>query len=170
MLDLERLENTPRLLDLLVTMEDILDGLDIYVFRNWVDGEVIEGPIISRHWAAFSLLYKKSKMPDPKACLRLMKHNINVEYSEVSRESKPLTTDRQKPNVKPSKKEEDQYWMVKVTFPRELLDKALADDLEMYGDEVDTDDVQDAADSGINAEDAYHDEDAEQIPSFGDTP
>ena len=37
----------------LATLKDferVIDELDIYVFANWEDGELLEGPIDSRHF------------------------------------------------------------------------------------------------------------------------
>ena len=155
-LDLKTIEDSDHLLDILVQCEDILDGLDLYVYRNWFSGEVIEGPIIKRHWVTIGLLYPYRKMPDPRASLRLMKHSIIVDFSKVRRH-----VDKNNPQEKAEEKadhEKDLYWMVEIKFPRRLL-KKIEDDVEDgYEDDVDTDDVEEAKDSGVTPEDAYQDE------------
>ena len=30
--------------------ERVLDDLDLYVYDNWMDGELVSGPKIGRHW------------------------------------------------------------------------------------------------------------------------
>jgi hypothetical protein len=43
--------------------ERVLDELDIYVYANWQDGELAEGPIIDRHWVTCSFMWDRNKMP-----------------------------------------------------------------------------------------------------------
>ena len=45
--------------------ERVLDDLDIYVYANWEDGELMSGPKIGRHWVTCSFIWPKEKMPDP---------------------------------------------------------------------------------------------------------
>ena len=157
-IDLAKIEDSTHLLDLLVQMEDILDSQDLYVYRNWLSGEIVEGPVIRRHWVSFSLLYPKNKMPDPRGSLRLLKLNIKVEFSKVSRAdgSTPLNPAAGQAGTIPASNEHptDTHWLVKLTFPRRLLDQ-MGENTDYYEDDVDTDDVEDAKDSGIDAESAY---------------
>ena len=37
--DLNKIEETPHLLDILLEIEDVIDSLDIYVFKNWLKGQ-----------------------------------------------------------------------------------------------------------------------------------
>ena len=40
--------------------ERVLDELDLYVYKNWEDGELVSGPNIKRHWIICSfMLYIK---------------------------------------------------------------------------------------------------------------
>lgn len=193
-IDIEKLKDSDYLVDLLVQMEDVLDSLDIYVFEHWIDGEIVEGPTVRRHWVSFCLLYPRRKMPDPRAALRLLKHGVKVEFSRVHRKegkkksddqrtngksspvgSTPHTLDKASPQAwmpgsssddnaqdsgdaklaQPSKKKSDMHWLVKVTFPRRLLDQLEAADAGAYDDDVDADDVSDAKDDGLDDESAY---------------
>ena len=42
-------------LETLLDFERVLDQLDIYAFENWKRGELVEGPIVDRHWVTASL-------------------------------------------------------------------------------------------------------------------
>lgn len=165
-IDFKKLEDSPHLLDHLIQCEDVLDSLDVYVARNWFEGEVVAGPMVRRHWTSFSLLYPKDKMPDPKAALRLLKHGVRVDFSKVARaeddEFRPLDSGNASP-VGSSKtrveekdaEEAEWFWLVKIDFPRRLLGQMDAAEADYYEDDVEMDDVQDAQDSGINDESAY---------------
>src|SRR5882672_7844492 len=111
-LDLEKLEDSEYLLDVLLGAENVLDSLDVYVYRHWLEGEVIEGPIVRRHWVTFTLLYPYHKMPDPRAALRLLKHGVQVEFNSVKREQAG------KPGHLEAEPAHDTDWLVKITIPR----------------------------------------------------
>lgn len=156
-IDLDKLEDSNHLLDMLLACEAVLDSLDTYCYPNWFSGEVVEGPIVRRHWVSFSLLYPISKMPDPRAALRLLKHGVQVEFSRVKRENDPVMKADQEPEpVKPTD------WLVKITIPRRLLDQTEEAKLEIYDDEVDTDEVAAAKDVGLDSESQYQAD--EQLP------
>lgn len=149
-IDLDKLEDSSHLLDILIQLEGVLDGLDVYVYPNWFDGEVVEGPIVRRHWVTFSLLYPYRKMPDPRAALRLLKHGVQVEYNKVKQQQ--AGEQLGEPDHEPK---HFTHWMIKITVPRRLLDQMEGADLELYDDEVDPEDVTAAKDIGLDQESQY---------------
>ena len=42
--------------------ERVLDDLDLYVYDNWMDGELMSGPKISRHWITCSFFWPIDKL------------------------------------------------------------------------------------------------------------
>jgi hypothetical protein len=178
-IDLDRIEQAPHILDILLQTEDILDSLDVYCYKNWLDGEVVDGPLVRRHWISVSLLYPLHKMPDPRAALRLLKHDIIVEFSKVRQSGadyQPLA-DAAAPEPPPGSTlsgaapatgapadaaAETQFWMIKIAFPRRLLTQMGAD-LSFYDDEVDVEDVEAAKDSGIDDESGYDTQEQEPM-------
>lgn len=155
-IDLDKLQDSNYLLDVLLQVEDVIDSLDIYTYSGWISGEVIEGPIVRRHWVTITLRYPYRKMPDPRAALRLLKHGVQVEFNSVKREQpgKPGHPDQE-----PDKATD---WLVKLTIPRRLLDQIEGADLEDYDDEVNPDDVEAAKDIGLDDESQYQAD--EQLP------
>jgi len=67
-------------LRLLKDFERVLDELDVYVFENWMEGELVEGPVVSRHTVECSFMWPKKKMPNPQAGQRLLDYNCEVLY------------------------------------------------------------------------------------------
>ncbi len=153
MLDLNRFDESPHLLDLLLQMEDVLDSLDLYVFKNWFKGEVVEGPIVHRYWLAISLRFPMEKMPDPRGAKRLLKQDIITNYQKIAVNDNTNTGD-------PENEEENQptHWLVEVRIPRRLVADMNAAELDFYDDDLDIEDVQDAQDSGITDETSYDSE------------
>ena len=44
--------------------ERVIDELDIYVYKNWKEGELCEGPKIDRHWVTCCFMWPQDEMPD----------------------------------------------------------------------------------------------------------
>ena len=164
MLDISKIYDQSYLLDTLIALEDVLDNTDCYAFEAWLNGEVVDGPIIKRHSISMSLLYPHDRMPDPRAALRLLKLGIKVEYNKVHRSGKafhPIVDSKQPPNedqeeteTKIENQPNNTFWLIKLTYPRRLIDQ-LKQELDLYDDEVDINDVKSAKDSGIDDETAY---------------
>ena len=47
---IKKISETNTLLDMLLEFEKVLDTADIYAYKNWIKGEVLEGPKLNRHW------------------------------------------------------------------------------------------------------------------------
>ena len=47
--------------NVLKDFERVLDELDIYVYKNWEDGELAEGPKINRHWVTAKFFWPQRK-------------------------------------------------------------------------------------------------------------
>ena len=188
--DLEKIQDSPHLIDILIQMEDVLDSLDIYVFKNWSRGIIAEGPVIRRYWLDFTLRYDYDKMPDPKAALRLLKHGIRVDFWKgklqngeyVDYKDAPaqpeegndlpeggsLNDAKNAQDFKQETRDKDLVWLVRISIPRRLIQQMSAEENMFYEEEVDTEDVEDAQDSGIDDESAYmSDENPEGGPPEG---
>jgi hypothetical protein len=166
-IDFDKLQESPHLLDILVQMEDVLDSFDIYVFENWIKGEIVEGPKVRRYWFDFTLRYPIKQMPDPKGAMRLLKHGVRVNYEKATLEDPEQAEKSDTPEDEvvegagedEAKKEpKATHWEVKISIPRRLLSDMNSAELDMYDDEVEIEDVADAQDGGMNDETGYTDE------------
>jgi hypothetical protein len=162
-LDLEQIHDSPHLLDILLQMEDVLDSMDLYVFRNWLKGEVAEGPNVRRYWLDFTLRYAHKDMPDPRGALRLLKHGIRVDYQKGRQEN--TESDEEFEGDEP--REEDLMWLVKISIPRRLVVQMDAAEHDFYDDEIDIDQVEDAKDDGMDDESGF---DGEEQTEEGGAP
>lgn len=157
----KRLSDSDSLTDVLIQMEDFMDSLDLYVFKNWFEGEIVDGPVIRRYWVTMTLQYPYDQMPDPAGAERLMKHGVKVSYRKAKDEvpveidSKEDLTIANKPKM-----QLDTIWLVDVQIPRRFIEELDDSDLEMHVDDeiVDVEDVSDARDENIDNEDAFVDE------------
>ena len=74
-------ENDP-VFSVLKDYERVLDELGLYVYDNWEDGELVEGPIIGRHFVQCSFMYPRDKMPDPMGGKRLLDYDCKVTFKK----------------------------------------------------------------------------------------
>ena len=162
-IDFDKIEESPHLLDVLVQMEDVLDSFDVYVFQNWIEGEIVEGPKVRRYWFDFTLRYPIKKMPDPKGAMRLLKHGLRINYEKATVEN----ADGSEPKAEDGKTPAPTHWEVKISIPRRLLSAMNSAELDFYDEEVEVEDVEDAQDTGMSDETGYTD-DAEGEAMEGD--
>lgn len=143
------------LLDMLMEFEKTLDELDIYAFKNWNKGEILEGPSIGRHYVNVKLLYPLKEMPDPEGAKRLIARDCLIKYSKDT-----LETPRKVENfndveisVRPDggqrftpKADSNPVWVVSIDMPRRYVDEFNKDVVE-----VDTEKMVDLEDTNTDA-------------------
>jgi hypothetical protein len=146
------------LLDMLMEFEKTLDELDIYAFKNWNKGEILEGPSIGRHYVNVKLLYPLKEMPDPEGAKRLIARDCLIKYSKDT-----LETPRKVENfndveisVRPDggqrftpKADSNPVWVVSIDMPRRYVDEFSAQHVEAKEDEyIDNEDTDSNAQVG----------------------
>lgn len=172
----KRLSDSDSLTDVLIQMEDFMDSLDLYVFKNWFEGEIVQGPDIRRYWVSMILKYPYEEMPDPAGAERLIKHGVKVVYRRSSQEE-PVdveTPDDLLSNNKP-RMELKKIWLIEIQIPRRFIEELDDSDLELHADDelVDVEDVSDARDENIDDTEAFtkdgNTDDAEEADESDDT-
>jgi hypothetical protein len=103
--------------------ERVLDELDIYVYANWQDGELAEGPIIDRHWVTCTFMWDRNKMPDPMGGQRLLDYDCKVSMGKdyVIKPRKIRNPGDIRPGSKKGKLDRHSIWLVKIQMPKKLI-------------------------------------------------
>ena len=103
--------------------ERVLDELDIYVYANWKDGEIAEGPKIERHWVTCSFFWDEENMPDPMGGKRLLDYDCKVKYkkSHIIEPRKIEKQDDIRPGTKKGKLDRRPIWVVEIQMPKKLI-------------------------------------------------
>jgi hypothetical protein len=126
-------EHTPAF-KVIKDFERVFDELDVYVFKNWLDGELVEGPIINRYTVICKFMWSRSQMPDPKGGERLTKYDCVVKYgkSHILKPRKIKDPDDFRPGTKKGKIDAHPVWIVSVEMPKKLMqDVAVGKDNKM---------------------------------------
>jgi len=139
-------------LNTMMDIERVLDSLDIYAFKNWKQGELVEGPILKKHWAEATFMWPKKSMPDPDGAKRLLGYNGKVTYQEakLSTPVKVESYDDFRPGTKKAKLREDPVWLVSIKLPIELIKQFKEGFIEVEGKDIDLQDIDDAYEEGLD--------------------
>jgi hypothetical protein len=103
--------------------ERVLDELDIYVFKNWEDGEIIAGPDVNRYDVTCKLMWERNNMPDPEGGKRLSDYGCRVIYAkeEILLPRKIKDPGDFRPGTKKGKIDAHPIWTVEITMPKKLM-------------------------------------------------
>jgi len=121
--NIESIYESDTALSVLKDFERVLDELDLYVYANWEDGELVEGPKIERHWVKASFMWPKDKMPDPAGGKRLLDYDCYVSYEKTAilKPRKIKEPDDIRPGTKKGKLDREPVWVVTIKMPKELI-------------------------------------------------
>ena len=108
---------------ILKDFERVLDQLDLYVYDNWENGELVSGPEITRHFITCSFMWPREEMPDPMGGKRLTDYGCKVFFKKdvYIYTRKVLKQDDFRPGTKKGKLDQMPVWIVQVRMPKELI-------------------------------------------------
>lgn len=103
--------------------ERVMDELDLYVFKNWEDGELLSGPEISRYTVTCKFMWPYEDMPDPTGGERLLDYGCKVAYQKehllIPRKVRKPADFR--PGTKKGKIDAHPIWVVTISIPKKLM-------------------------------------------------
>jgi hypothetical protein len=152
----------------LLDFERVLDEADVYAFKNWIIGELVQGPVIGRYSAKCTFMWPYKLMPDPRAALRLMNIGCKVAYAKSSIKVPVEVKDYEDfvPGTRYPKMTKKSIWFVQVEVPFELMDDIKEGSIDLADATIDLSDLEDAydedLDSDMNEEGTAQQQDAEE--------
>ena len=121
--NLESIYDSDTAFQVLKDFERVLDEVDLYVYKNWFDGELASGPHIDRHWVTVRLFWPRDKMPDPTGGKRLLDYDCKVKYikSSLIKPRKIREPGDMRPGTKKGKLDREPIWIVEIQMPKNLI-------------------------------------------------
>jgi hypothetical protein len=160
--NIEQIYGSNNALNLLKDFERVLDELDVYVYDNWIDGELVAGPKESRYFVECTFMWPKEQMPEPKGGLVLIDYGCKVQFAEskIAKVRKIRKPDDIRPGTRKGKIDLEDIWMVKINMPKKLMH-----DINRGYTELDRNKIEDivSIQGGVNA----MVEPAEEVPADG---
>ena len=138
-------------LGILKDFERVMDELDVYVFANWEDGELLTGPVDSRHFVICSFMWPADKMPDPSVGKRLLDRGCKVTYAkdELLKPREIKSPEDYRPGTTKGKIDAHDIWVVQIKMPKELIGN-----FKHGKDEIENQDESDVQAGDLNSLDA----------------
>ena len=135
-------------LSILKDFERVVDELDVYVFKNWEDGELLSGPVDSRHFVTCSFMWPADKMPDPAGGKRLLDRGCKVFYKrdELLKPRQIKGPEDYRPGTTKGKIDSHDIWVVEIRMPKELIGN-----FKHGKDEIESQDETDMASGDLNS-------------------
>lgn len=147
---LSRIANEKSALDMLIEFERTMDNANVFAYKNWINGELVEGPEITKYWFKTTWMWPLKMMPDPDGAMRLIKYGCKVNYKkDVLNVPMRVTApeDWEDPMTKLAKKKTVMVWLVEIEMPRKFIDEKLDASIDLASDDaVDTSEVDQAYD------------------------
>lgn len=137
-------------LNTLLDFERVLDELDLYVFKNWKQGELVEGPVYEKYFVTCTFMWPLKLMPDPRGGERLLSYDCEVYYAKDVLEY-PInveTPDDYEPGTKMPKLAKKDVWLVTIVMPKKLMQEIKQGSLELESETLDLEDVEQAYEEG----------------------
>lgn len=118
----ESIYTTNSSLSVLKDFERVLSEMDMYVYDNWKDGELVSGPKVDRHWVTASFMWPQDKMPDPMAGKRLLDYGCKVKYEKtfLVEPRKIESPEDIRPGTKKGRLDRKPIWVVEIIMPKKL--------------------------------------------------
>jgi hypothetical protein len=122
--NVESIYSTNSSLSVLKDFERVLDEMNMYVYKNWQEGELASGPIVERHWVKASFMWPREKMPDPMAAKRLIDYGCKIKYEKtfLLEPRKIKSPDDFRPGTRKGKLDHTPIWIVEIMMPKKLVE------------------------------------------------
>jgi len=136
----------------LLDFERVLDEVDIYAFKNWDLGELVQGPTIGRYTVSCTFLWLADSMPDPRGANRLLPFDCTVKYKksvmQIPIKMKGVEDFRE--GTKKPKLIKKDIWLVEITMPKDLITDIQTGSTELEGQDIDLEDLNLAYEQDLN--------------------
>ena len=155
----------------LLDFERVLDELDIYAFKNWVLGELVEGPEIGKYKVTCTFMYPEKLMPDPRGARRLLPFDCTVRFKKtrIKIPVKVENPDDYVPGTHKARLIEKPVWLVEITMPKSLMSDIQTGSVELEDQSIDLEDLNSAYEQDLDQQE-YRNENEQQPQAQPVTP
>lgn len=133
-------------MSVLLDFERVLDACDLYAYKNWLLGELVDGPEIGRYNVKCVFMWPEKLMPDPRGSKRIIAVGGKVKFAttEVKIPIQVTNYDDFVPGTNYPKMVKTKVWLVQITLPMHLLDEIKQGSMDLAGKEIDLSELQDS--------------------------
>lgn len=139
-------------MSILLDFERVLDDSDVYAYKNWLLGELVQGPVIGRYTVKCVFMWPYKLMPDPRAAKRLLAVGCKIKFakSEVKVPIEIKNYDDFVPGTNYPKGVEKKVWFVEIEIPMELMDDIKEGSIDLADQTIDLEELDNAYDEDLD--------------------
>ena len=146
----------------LLDFERVLDELDLYAFKNWQLGELVQGPDISKYKVGCIFMWPEKLMPDPRGGRRLLPFDCDIKFkkTKIKIPIKIEDPDDYRPGTHKARLIEKPVWLVEIVMPKSLMNDIRTGSVEMEDQNIDLGELDDAYQEDIDQQQYKQDDQA----------
>jgi hypothetical protein len=151
----------------LLDFERVLDEADIYAFKNWGLGELVDGPVINRYEVSATFMWPKKLMPDPRGGKRLIPLGCTVNFKKTKIKV-PIQIEEPsdyKPGTHYPKLIDREVWLVNITIPKKLMNDIREGSVDIADQTIDLEDLDRAYEKDYDVKDVKDEKEAGDQPA-----
>jgi len=151
----------------LLDFERVLDELDIYAFKNWDIGELVEGPVVTKYRVSAIFMWPEKLMPDPRGGRRLLPFDCEVKYKKTTIKIPIKINDPSdyQPGTHKARIVEKPIWLVEITMPKSLMSDIRTGSIELEDQDIDLEDLDNAYEEDLDKEEFKQDDQSQGQPN-----
>lgn len=148
------------LMSTLLDFERVLDEADLYAFKNWELGELVQGPDSKRYTVSCVFMYPYKLMPDPIGAKRLLNIGCNVTFAK-SKIKVPIEVKNYDDFVQGTrypKGVDKKVWFIEITIPKDLMNEIKEGSIDLADQTIDLEDIEQAYEDDLDKENTQQEE------------
>ena len=158
----------------LLEVERCIDEADVYAYKNWDLGELVDGPNTKRYTVECTFMWPYQLMPDPRGAKRLLTLGCQVKFRKTEidlpveiKKPSDYKSGTHYPKLKPNK-----VWLVHIVLPKQLLNDIKDGSIDIADQTIDLSDLDDAYTDDLQKEQSDNRDNTDQAqpgldPGFG---
>ena len=137
----------------LLDFERVLDEADLYAYRNWINGELVQGPDVGRYSCKCVFMWPHKLMPDPRGALRLTNIGCKVTFGkgEIKVPVEVKDYDDFNPGTRYPKMTERKVWFIEIVIPIELMNDIKEGTIDLADQTIDLSEIEDAYNEDLDS-------------------
>ena len=137
----------------LLDFERVIDEADVYAYKNWIIGELVDGPVVGRYNCKCVFMWPYKLMPDPRGAVRLANIGCKVTYGRGEIKVPVEVKDYEDfvPGTRYPKMAKRKVWYIEIVIPFELMDDIKEGSIDLADQTIDLSEIEDAYDEDLDS-------------------
>ena len=142
-------------MSVILDFERVLDEADLYAFKNWELGELVQGPVTKRYSVGCMFMWPFKLMPDPRGARRLLHLGCKILWKKTKIRVPVEIEDYEdfQPGTRYPKMAHRSIWLIYIEMPKELMDDIREGSIDLADQTIDLNDLDEAYNDDLESED-----------------